>query len=233
MSERERGVLQRWFDMIDWHGRGVSKNGTAQMSIQQYLISQKRVLQWVEDQERINETMDGEEGLLSVEEYCSRLTRLKQVMAQAGEKKRVLDGMNPGVHSVMVVAAMSRWIARLPNRTDETDQVVHEVMSRMPPLWQTCWQGIVATASTVGREKLDRLRSLMTKRCGKCQTYNMRQSSQCNAKSCVTCEKEHRKCAMCEKDFPESSSTGKRHCDQGTKSMGRTDSARKALTCIS
>ena len=109
---------------------------------------------------------------------------------------------------------MSRWIARVPNRTDETDQVIHEVMSRMPPLWQTCWQGIVATASTdgirVGREKLDRLVSLMTKRCGKCQTYNMRQCSQCNAKSCVTCGKEHRKCAMCEKDFPESNSTGKR-----------------------
>ena len=120
--------------MIDWHGRGVSKNGKALMSIQQYLSSQTRVLQWVEDQERINETMDGEDVLLSVEEYCSRLTRLKQVMAQAEEKKRVLDGMNPGVHSVMVVAAMGRWIARAPNRTDETDQVIHEVMSRMPPL---------------------------------------------------------------------------------------------------
>ena len=39
VSERERGVLQRWFDMIDWHGRRVSKNGKAQMSIQQYLGS--------------------------------------------------------------------------------------------------------------------------------------------------------------------------------------------------
>ena len=58
------------------------------MSIQQYLSSQTRVLQLVEDQERINETMDGEEVLLSVEEYCSRLMRLKQVMAQAEEKKR-------------------------------------------------------------------------------------------------------------------------------------------------
>ena len=66
---------------------------------------------------------------------------------------------------------MGRWIARVPNRTDEKDQVIHEVMSRMPPLWQICWQGIVATASTdgirAGQEKLDRLRSLMTKRCGR------------------------------------------------------------------
>ena len=134
--------------------------------------------------------MNGEEALLSVEEYCSRLTRLRQVMTQVEEKKRVLDRMNPGVHSAMVVTAMGRWIARVPNRTDETDQVIHEVMSRMPPLWQICWQGIVATASTdgirVGQEKLDRLRSLMTKRCGRFQTYNWRQCSQCNAKSCVT-----------------------------------------------
>ena len=41
--------------MIDWHGRGVSKNGKAQMSIHQYLNSQTQVLQWVDDQERINE----------------------------------------------------------------------------------------------------------------------------------------------------------------------------------
>ena len=75
------------------------------MSIQQYLSSQARVLQWVEDQERIHETMDGEDVILSVEEYCSKLTCLKQVMAQAGEKKRVLDGMNPGVHSVT-----SQWL---------------------------------------------------------------------------------------------------------------------------
>jgi hypothetical protein len=145
--------VQRWFDMIDWHGRGVSKNGKAQMSIQQYLSRKTRVLQWIEDQERISE-----------------MNALKQVMAQAGERKRVLDGMNPGVHSAMVVAAMGRWIARVPNRMDETDQVIQEpeVMSRMPSLWQTCWQGIVATASTdgirVGRETLDRLGSLMTKR---------------------------------------------------------------------
>ena len=106
-------------------------------------------------------------GLLVVQkEPVLRL--LKQVMAQAGEKKRVLDGMNPGVHSGMVAAAMGRWIDRAPNRTNETDQVIHEVMSRMPPLWQACWQRIGATASTdgirVGREKLDRLGSLMTKR---------------------------------------------------------------------
>ena len=128
--------------------------------------SQTRVLQWVEDQEQIHETMDGEDVLLSVEEYCSKLTLLKQVMAQAGEKKRVLDGMNPGVHSGMVAAAMGRWIDRAPNRTNETDQVIHEVMSRMPPLWQACWQRIGATASTdgirVGREKLDRLGSLIS-----------------------------------------------------------------------
>ena len=225
VSERERGVLQRWFDMIDWHGRGVSKNGKAQMSIQQYLSSQTRVLQWVEDQERIHETMDGEDVLLSVEEYCSKLTLLKQVMAQAGEKKKVLDGMNPGVHSGMVAAAMGRWIDRAPNRTNETDQVIHEVMSRMPPLWQACWQRIGATASTdgirVGREKLDRLGSLMTKRCGKCQTYNMRQCSQCKAKSCVTCGREHRKCVMCDKDFPESSSTGKRQPRDGEHGKDR------------
>ena len=149
--------------------------------------------------------MDGEDALLSVEEYCSRLS-LKQVMAQAEEKKRVLDGMNPGVHSV--ITAMGRWIAGVPNRTDETDHVIHGVMSRMAPLWQTCWQGIVATASTdgirVGQEKLDRLRRLMTKRCGRCQTYDLRQCSQCNAKSCVTCGKEHRKPTVCNvrKGFP-------------------------------
>ena len=66
--------------------------------------------------------MNGEEALLSVEEYCSRLTRLKQVMVQAEEKKRVLDGMNPGVHPAMVVTAMGRWMAGVLNRTDETDQ---------------------------------------------------------------------------------------------------------------
>ena len=89
----------------------------------------------------------------------------------------------------------------------------------------TCWQRIVATASTdgirVGREKLDRLGSLMTKRCGKCQTYNMRQCSQCKAKSCVTCGREHRKCAMCDKDFPESSSTGKRQPRDGKHGKDR------------
>ena len=39
----KRGLL--CVNMIDWHGRGVSKNGKAQMSIQQYLNSQTRVLQ--------------------------------------------------------------------------------------------------------------------------------------------------------------------------------------------
>jgi hypothetical protein len=47
-------------------------------------------------------------------------------MTQAEEKKRVLDGMNPGVHPAMVVTAMGRWIAGVPNRTDETDQVIHK-----------------------------------------------------------------------------------------------------------
>ena len=93
------------------------------MGIQQYLNSQTRVLQWVEDQERINEAMDGEGELLSVEEYCSRLTRLRQVMTEAEEKKRVLHGMNPGIHPAMVVTAMGRWMAGVPTRTDETDQV--------------------------------------------------------------------------------------------------------------
>jgi hypothetical protein len=67
--------------------------------------------------------MDGEGELLSVEEYCSRLTRLRPVMTQAEDKKSVLDGMNPGVHPAMVVTAMGRWMAGVPTRTDETDQV--------------------------------------------------------------------------------------------------------------
>jgi hypothetical protein len=48
--------------------------------------------------------------------------------------------MNPGSHPAMVVTAMGRWIDGVSKKTDETDQVIHEVMSRMPPLWQTCWQ---------------------------------------------------------------------------------------------
>jgi hypothetical protein len=67
----------------------------------------------------------------------------------------------------------------------------------------------------------------MTRRCGQCQTYNLRQCSQCDATSCVTCRKEHRKCAMCEKDFPESSSTGK--CQPRDEKHGKDRFRKKGI----
>ena len=43
----------------------------------------------------------------------------------------------------------------------------------------------------------------------------------------VTCGKEHRKCAMCEKDFPESSSTGK--CQPRDEKHGKDRFRKKGI----
>ena len=44
LEERERGTLQRWFDMIDWQGVGIKEEQQAQGGMRFYVRGQKRMI---------------------------------------------------------------------------------------------------------------------------------------------------------------------------------------------
>jgi hypothetical protein len=49
LEEKERGTLQRWFDMIDWQGVGKKEEQQAQGGMKYYVRGQKRTKKWVKE----------------------------------------------------------------------------------------------------------------------------------------------------------------------------------------
>ena len=60
LEEKERGTLQRWFDMIDWQGVGIKEEQQAQGGMRFYVRGQKRMKRWVEEQEQAGTEGNGE-----------------------------------------------------------------------------------------------------------------------------------------------------------------------------
>ena len=77
LEERERGTLQRWFDMIDWQGVGIKEEQQAQGGMRFYVRGQKRTKRWVKEQEQAG-TEENEEADVELKHYVEVLRRVNE-----------------------------------------------------------------------------------------------------------------------------------------------------------
>ena len=77
LEERERGTLQRWFDMIDWQGVGIKEEQQAQGGMSFYVRGQKRMKRWVEEQEQAG-TEGNEEAKVKLKDYVEVPRRVSE-----------------------------------------------------------------------------------------------------------------------------------------------------------
>ena len=77
LEEKERGTLQRWFDMIDWQGVGINEEQQAQGGMRFYVRGQTRTKRWVEEQEQAG-TEGNEEADVELKDYVEVLRRVNE-----------------------------------------------------------------------------------------------------------------------------------------------------------
>ena len=105
MEEKERGTLQRWFDVIDWQGAGIKEEQQAQGGIGFYVRGQRRMKRWVEEQEQAEtEGNEGEE--VELKDYVEVLRRVNGARAIGEDAEEVLKRMNSEAQPTMAAAAL-------------------------------------------------------------------------------------------------------------------------------
>ena len=119
LEEKERGALQRWFDMIDWQGVGIKEEQQAQGGMRFYVRGQTRTKRWVEEQEQAG--TEGNEGAdVELKDYIEVLRRFNEARKIGEDAEKVLKEMNPGAQPTMAAVALREWLV------DSSKELDHE-----------------------------------------------------------------------------------------------------------
>jgi len=249
IDERTRGLIQRWFDMVDWRSAHV---GSARLGVSQSIEDYTQKLEgevdrqhpartWVERQEQKSVVHELEQ--IPTPNECGYhllqiVTKLKQG-ADAAAEEVGWKAADPSRYPQQVYRGLARLLSPGRVTNEGARWLARQIGGRRPPGWG-------AVGMERGRSKLegtltDQLQQVvnylraMEIRCARCQVRQAGTCRQCHLGWCTLCQQEKGECDVCSVPITLTTNPGAggaKSYAQRSQAKGRRAPRWSVLTCI-
>ena len=217
ISERARGTIQRWLDMVDWRAAEIPANSRWRQESVKWLLEKGQgvrkdhpACKWAEEQEKRPQPGAGKAQALTVGQSAMILSnsiKCEQGNWEEGNEgaQTVTDAVqmiNPGLHPKTAIRSLLRLLRTQDLKPQEVRRLTEAIGSALPPGWGAHWEERVSRmiASPI-EEVWVNITEFMRSReneCHRCQTRLTARCGKCTMMWCKRCGAPDQACEVCD-----------------------------------